>query len=322
MRDANFVLSSSPSMSSANGMSSPQSTAVDHSATPGTYKSPFDFQVPTPHAQTFQTQTMLTTRRWRWRRPKQADGEFFAARCLPLLLHVTALTTLLGGFLRQSASYLTVKQVSGNGRLDYYIMNSCATVPGAAQRMCTPRSFRVDYMPSLLKVSDYIPGVVAVQIPFASTEAPPILLTAIILLFLSLALYFILWLLAFYPANHILPGRLVRFARYRSRQLFWVTGGLSFASTVLTLTISLGYKLYFIGYRNKINQTMQVAAAYGMVRGTATVWRATLGSGFDILWVSTAFQVLTVLAVNVAMRYGMDEKVEWPEDTKENDAWA
>ncbi|KAM0793396.1 hypothetical protein ACM66B_000848 [Microbotryomycetes sp. NB124-2] len=295
---------------------------VNHVQAPvSPFKSPFDYQAPPSQVQT--TQKQPGGRRWRWARPRwlsQDSAETFVAKCLPLSLHTTALATLIAATLMTSAPFLSIEQANGPGRLDLFLLNSCATQPDNLARICTPRSLRVSFLPSMAQVTDFMPGVVAVQLPFESTEAPPVVVTASICLFLSLLLYITLWMLTFYPHTKLLPRAFVDFARYRARQLFLVTGSLSFVAAILTTTISLGLKLYFIGYRNKINQTMQLASMYGYVRGGATVWRAELGPGFDIMWASTAMQILTVLAVNVALRYGIDERVEWPKDEK--DAWA
>ncbi|KAK4055269.1 hypothetical protein OIV83_000551 [Microbotryomycetes sp. JL201] len=286
-----------------------------------TYKSPFDYQQHSVPDSVLRTQH--AARQWRWTVPRwlSLDSlELIVAKFLPLTLHTAALATLIAGMVSTSAPYLSFVQNGGPGRLDMFILNSCATRPDNLTRTCTNQSLKVSFLPSMAQVTDFVPGVVAVQLPFQSTEAPPIILTAAICLFLSLVLYVTLWMLTFYPSTKLLPRAYVDFARYRARQLFLVSGALSFASTILTITISMGLKLYFMGYRNKINSTMELASLYGYVKGDVTEWRAQLGPGFDVLWASTAMQILTVLAVNIALRYGIDERVEWPQDSKET--WA
>lgn len=167
-----------------------------------------------------------------------------------------------------------------------------------------------------------MPAALTIKLPLESTEAPSILITSIALLFASLVVYIPMWTLAYYPHTRALPRQFVKFARFYSRRLFLASGALAFASTVFTLTISLGWKLYLMGHKQEFNEYMQVAPTYGWLQGGATAWRAELGNGFDVLWASTALQILTLISLNIALRYGIDEKVEWPADSKEDGTWT
>ncbi|GAA5980971.1 hypothetical protein JCM10908_003935 [Rhodotorula pacifica] len=237
---------------------------------------------------------------------------------LPLLLYaialILALVVLFGTAERYT--FMSVTQTSGTGRLDYYVLNSCATAPETTKRYCEAPAIFANFLPSLTRISSYLPGLSSVKLPFFSHQTTAIFVSSTVLLAASLLVYLPLWILAYFPHTRLFPRFFVRFARYHSRRLFDLAGILVFISFILHITIGLGYQLYLIGFRDDFKRWLQFGA-YSL--GSADVdWVARLGNGFQLVWVGCACEALLVIAVKVSLHNGLDERVEWPEgDSKE-----
>ena len=197
------------------------------------------------------------------------------------------------------------------------LADSCAISPGTTQRYCESPAIRADFLPSLTRISDYLPGLSSVKLPFFSHQTTAIFVSATVLLAASFAVYLPLWTLAYFPRARVLPKPVVRFVRYHARRLFDLAGILVFVSFILHVTIGLGYQLYLIGFRDDFKRWLQFGA-YSI--GAAKVdWVARLGNGFQLVWVGCACEALLVIAVKVSLHNGLDERVEWPAggDSKE-----
>ncbi|GAA5973224.1 hypothetical protein JCM21900_003894 [Sporobolomyces salmonicolor] len=247
---------------------------------------------------------------WNWER---VEHILWAA--VPPLFHVLSLVLLVAALLVESpsTSFMTVKERGGAGRLDYYILNSCAVTPGTTERICPSRSTMVNFVPSLAMISSSLPGLSAAKLPFFSHQTPSIFLSSVVLLLAALIIYIPLWTLVYFPSAR-LPGFLVRFYRYHARNLFYFSGILSFVSFILTVTIGVGYKLFLMGFASDFNTWYMFAI---FETGSTTLdWSAEIGSAFDLVWAASTFTALTVISINIALHNGLDEKVEWPADEK------
>lgn len=281
------------------------------------------------------------TARARWTIPTWQQAETALWASLPMVLHVVGLALLLFAFFERSKPYLMVRQARGSGLIDFGILGefrlqrlkmqrtdkatpssgSCSVAPDTTERICTSPSLNVNFLPSILHVSQAVPGFAPLKLPLQSSQTPAIVLSAIVLLTVSLLVFIPLWTLAWFP-DAPLPAPLVKYIRFRARQLFLVAGVLSFASMILTLTIGLGYKLLLSAAAFDFNQWITFALFQGQIREGATRWTAELGGGFDILWASTVCQALVTLGIKVALHNSQDERVEWPKDTKVYSDWA
>jgi hypothetical protein len=195
--------------------------------------------------------------------------------------------------------------------------DSCAISPGTTKRYCEPPAIHADFLPSLTRISDYLPGLSAVKLPFFSHQTTAIFVSSAVVLAASFAVYLPLWTLAYFPRSRVLPKPVVRFVRYHARRLFDLAGILVFLSFILHVTIGLGYQLYLIGFRDDFKRWLQFGA-YSI--GAAQVdWVARLGNGFQLVWVGCTCEALLVIAVKVSLHNGLDERVEWPagSDSKE-----
>lgn len=200
---------------------------------------------------------------------------------------------------------------------------SCAVAPGTTERICTSSSLHVDFMPSILRISDQVPGFAALKLPLKSNQTPSIVVSSIIILGAALLVYLPLWTLAYFPEAP-LPARAVKFVRFYARRLFQLVGVLSFLSMLMTFTIGLGYKLLLMGSVEDFNAWIAYAGWQGLIREGATRWTASIGShAFDLFWLSTVCQALVTFGVKVALHNGLDESVEWPGDSKSSaNYWA
>ncbi|KWU46822.1 hypothetical protein RHOSPDRAFT_31643 [Rhodotorula sp. JG-1b] len=265
-----------------------------------------------------------STKRAKWAAAVSSAADWNAVQlvwwaALPLVLYLVALILALVVLFGTAEyySFMSVTQNSGNGRLDYYVLNSCAISPGTTQRYCESPAIRADFLPSLTRISDYLPGLSSVKLPFFSHQTTAIFVSATVLLAASFAVYLPLWTLAYFPRARVLPKPVVRFVRYHARRLFDLAGILVFVSFILHVTIGLGYQLYLIGFRDDFKRWLQFGA-YSI--GAAKVdWVARLGNGFQLVWVGCACEALLVIAVKVSLHNGLDERVEWPAggDSKE-----
>jgi hypothetical protein len=192
--------------------------------------------------------------------------------------------------------------------------DSCATAPGTTERACTGRSLYVNFLPSLVKISSSLPGFSSLKLPFYSHQTPSILLASLCIIIFAFFLYLPLWTLVYFP-NAPLPPRLVRWIRYRSRPLFYFVGCISFLGFIFTLSIGLGYKLYFMGYISDF-ETWSRFALY-RAGSRELKWVAEIGRGFDAIWTASVCAAMTVISINISLHNGLDERVEWPKDQKE-----
>lgn len=200
--------------------------------------------------------------------------------------------------------------------------DSCSIAPGRTQRICTPRSANVDFMPSILRVSDAMPGMSALRLPFRSEQTPAIFFSALAACLFSFLLYIPLWTLAYFP-DAPLPTAMVKSIRFYSRRLFEIVGVFSFIGMIFTFTIGLGYKLLLVAAAGDFNAWILYASKNGFLVDGATLWRAGTGEGFNLVWASTVFQALATIGIKAALHNGLDERVEWPRDTKQNsEYWA
>lgn len=163
-------------------------------------------------------------------------------------------------------------------------------------------------------ISPSLPGFSALKLPFYSHQTPSIMLTSLCVLVLSLLLYLPLWTLVYFPHTP-LPPRLLKFIRYHSRPLFYLTGAISFLGFIFTLSIGIGYKLWFLSFMIDFETFYK----FGVYRtgSSELVWNATIGRGFDAVWAATVCAAMTVVGINISLHNGLDERVEWPKDLKE-----
>lgn len=177
-------------------------------------------------------------------------------------------------------------------------------------------------MPSIILISDQIPGFAALKLPLKSIQTPSILLSAVVMLGTALLVYLPLWTLAYFPSAP-LPAPIVKFIRFYARRLFQVVGVLSFIAMIFTFTIGLGYKLLLIASVEDFNAWIAYAGWQGLIKDWTTQWVAEIGSAFDLLWASTVCQALVALSVKVALHNGLDEQIEWPSESKSSsNYWA
>ncbi|GAA5838490.1 hypothetical protein JCM9279_003260 [Rhodotorula babjevae] len=217
-----------------------------------------------------------------------------------------------------SRAFLSVVEVNGTGRLDYYIFQACATASGSTRRMCTPLAVKVDFVPALTTVSPSLLGFSSLQLPFRSTQTPSVFISSLVFLVVSTLLYVPLWTLAYFPHAR-LPSPVVRLARYSAATVFDLSGLFALLSFVFTLTIGVGVLLQSQGAAFNFTQ----AYRYGALASPATVaqlanpeWVPQIGGGFKVVWAACTFSGLAMLAVKVSVFNGMDERVEWPADEK------
>lgn len=134
------------------------------------------------------------------------------------------------------------------------------------------------------------------------------------LLSASFVVYLPLWILAYFPHSNYLPSFVVRFYRYFSYKLFLLVGLLAFVGFLCSTTIGVGYKLYLMTAKNHF----LVWYKYGLYAEKKTVaeWSLHVGKGFDLVWIASTVAGLAVVAVNVALHNGFDERVEWPDNAR------
>ncbi|GAA5997383.1 uncharacterized protein JCM10292_000222 [Rhodotorula paludigena] len=250
-------------------------------------------------------------RRFGW-----SEAETVLWATVPLVLFAVALATLAGALFSTGSkwAFLSVVEGNGTGRLDYHILNSCAVAAGSTKTRCTPYEMNNDFLPSLTTISPNLLGFSALQLPMYSRQTPSIFLTSFLFLVASLLVYLPLWTLAYFPRTRLVPPVAVRFMRYYASRLFALVGLLACLAFLFTLTIGVGYLLQLARYASDF------AAAYrhgALSRGLPheyvdPSWTAHLGGGFTLVWVSTAFSGLLVLAVQISLHNGLDERVEWP----------
>ena len=276
---------------------------------------------------------------WSW-----AGVETAVWASVPLVLFAVGFGLLCAAMFDNAPSraYLSVVEVNGTGRLDYYIFRAslflsrararpnsslmqtppteaCATASGSTRRMCTPLAIKVDFVPALTTVSPFLLGFSSLQLPFRSTQTPSIFLSSLVFLVVSALLYVPLWTLAYFPHAPLLPSPVVRLARYSAATVFDLSGLFALLSFVFTLTIGVGVLLQSQGAAYNFTQ----AYRYGALASPATVtqlaspaWVPQIGGGFRVVWAACTFSGLAVLAVKVSVFNGMDERVEWPADEK------
>ncbi|GAA5961296.1 hypothetical protein JCM3765_002904 [Sporobolomyces pararoseus] len=249
---------------------------------------------------------------WNWH---TAETVLWAT--VPLVFYAVPIALLLAVLLSNGPemAFMVVKEKVGTGRLEYYVLNSCAISPGTAERVCTRRSLYVDFVPSILKISSSLPGFSSLKLPFHSYQTPSILLTSLSILIFSFLLYLPLWTLVYFP-NAPFPPQLVRWIRYRSRPLFYLVGIFSFLAFIFTLSIGIGYKCWFLAFLLDFKAFVQFGAYQAGAKDSN--WVTEIGSGFDAIWAATVCEALTVIAINISLHNGLDERVEWPKDQKEN----
>ncbi|GAA6059883.1 hypothetical protein JCM10212_007088 [Sporobolomyces blumeae] len=257
----------------------------------------------------------------RVRRPRlrwNADlAETILWASVPLVLHGLAIVLMTAVVLSNGPrmAFMSVSERGGTGKLEYFVLNSCAIAPGSTTRTCTSRSLVANFLPSLTTISPDLPGFSALKLPFYSHQTPSIMLSGLVLLVVSLLVYLPLWTLVYFP-NAPVPGPVVRFIRYRAKPLFCVSGVLTFLGFVFALSIGIGYKLYMMGFRQDFHNWYRFGV---YASGTKDLrWHAELGPGFDAIWASTVCSALTVVGINISLHNGLDERVEWPKDAKEN----
>ncbi|GAA5844687.1 hypothetical protein JCM11251_007350 [Rhodosporidiobolus azoricus] len=265
----------------------------------------------------FPGESVEPKQRSRWRKAlptwDQVDTALWAA--VPLLFHLLSIILMVAVLLQNSPNRacMSLVEKDGNGRLDYFIFNSCVRAPGSSSYTCTPRSTYVDFTTSVVPILPYLPGVSSFKLPQFSDQTPAIFVTTVCLLFASLIVYLPLWILAYFP-HAPLPSPLVRFYRYFAYKLYVLVGGLAFIGFIFAVTIGVGYKLFLMGYRDDFALYYRFAI---YASGSSDMrWTAHLGSGFDLIWAASTFAGATVVAINVALHNGMDERVEWPEQVK------
>lgn len=193
--------------------------------------------------------------------------------------------------------------------------DSCSISPGTTERICTGRSLYADFVPSLVRISSALPGFSPLKLPFYSFQTPSIFLASLSLVATSFFLYLPLWTLVYFPHTRLLPRRVVQWIRFRSSRLFYIVGVVSFLGFIFVLSIGLGYMLYFMGYIQDFAQWYQ----FGLYRmgQKEVLWVAEIGPGFGAVWAATVCSGMTVVSINISLHNGLDERVEWPKDSKD-----
>ncbi|GAA5856302.1 hypothetical protein JCM8547_000860 [Rhodosporidiobolus lusitaniae] len=257
-------------------------------------------------------------RRWRWLTDSlptwgQVETVFWAA--VPLFIHVVPIILVCVALFstNQSRTFMTMKEVDGTGRLDWYILSSCVTAPNTNSYTCTSPSMYVDYAPSVAPLLSTLPGVSAFKLPQHEYQTPIIFTTSLVLLICALIVYLPLWILAYYPYAR-LPAPLVRFYRYFARSLYYVVGTLSFSGFLCLMTIGVGHKLWLMTFARRF-ETYYKFGVYS-TGSNFLRWELHLGTGFDLVWAASAISCLGIIAVNIAMHNGMDEVVMWGPERK------
>lgn len=175
-------------------------------------------------------------------------------------------------------------------------------------------------MPSIIRVSHAMPGMSSLRLPFRSEQTPSILLSGVMACFASFLLYLPLWSLAYFPHSTPLPAGLIKTIQFHSRKVFQAVGVLSFVGMIITFTIGLGNKLLMTAAVSDFNAWIKYATRNGALVGGATAWRATCDTaGHNLIWASTAFQILATIGIQMALHNGLDERVERPDDSKQHD---
>ncbi|BGO96546.1 hypothetical protein RTBOTA2_000444 [Rhodotorula toruloides] len=252
-------------------------------------------------------------RRWSWQLPDADKVETVLWAAVPLVFYAIAFALALGLLVSQAEGYtfLSVVEKNGSGRLDYYIMNACSTTPDSTKRVCDSRAVSASFAGALSRVGTYLPGFASLKLPFYSRQTPAIFLSALVLLIASFLVYLPLWTLAYFPTTRTIPAPVVRFYRYYCSKLFLLSALFAFASFILTITIGIGYKLYMLAYVDDFTDWYALAV---YKTGSKTInWTAQVGKGFDLVWAASTFQALIVVALNISLHNGLDERVEWPE---------
>ncbi|GAA6006647.1 hypothetical protein JCM10207_005003 [Rhodosporidiobolus poonsookiae] len=254
-------------------------------------------------------------RSWRTALPSWETTETVVWAAIPLAMQLLGCILLLVALFSNSPSraYMTVKEVNGTARLDYYILNACGTASGSTERYCTPHSSMVNFSPAISKILPLLPGVSAFKLPLFSEQTPSIFITTLALYLASLVVYLPFWTLAYFPAAP-LPSPIVRFYRYFSRKILFLAGAFAFCGFVFATTIGVGYKLYLMGFADDFAAWYCVSVFQSGSRDVRL--HASVGSGFDYVWAAAAFGGLNVIASNVAMHNGLDERVMWPEQQR------
>ncbi|BGP12535.1 hypothetical protein JCM10213_007621 [Rhodosporidiobolus nylandii] len=251
-------------------------------------------------------------RRWAVSLPTwdQVDTVIWAA--VPLLFHILPIVFLAVALFSQTPkrSYFFLKEKNGTGRLDYYILNACVTPSNSSTITCLPRSLHVNFVPAITPILPALPGMSSLKLPVVSDQTPSIFVATLVILFAAFLLYLPLWILAYYPYAP-LPPPMVRFYRYYARKLYQAVAALAFVGFILATTIGVGYKLFMMGYRDDFSLYYR----YGTYATGSNVlaWEAHLGDGYDLVWAAATWAGLTVIAMNIALHNGMDERVdpEW-----------
>lgn len=158
-----------------------------------------------------------------------------------------------------------------------------------------------------------MPGFTVLSLPIRSPQTPVLFLTAFTCILVSFAVYMPIWTLAFFPTafDRVVPRRVLSFARFYPKAFHQVAGVLAFASMIFTIVIGLGWKLQLITYRNTFEQALQLAVLEGQVGvdGT-TLWEATIGKGFELVWATCVFVAIAAFAVQVSIHQGVHERVD------------
>ncbi|GAA6031999.1 hypothetical protein JCM8097_003381 [Rhodosporidiobolus ruineniae] len=244
----------------------------------------------------------------------QLDTALWAA--VPLVFHFLTIILLAVAMFSHDTgrAFMSIKETNGTGRLDYYPLDSCVTVPGSTAYTCTSPSTTVHYSKSVVPLLPHLPPLVVLKMPMTESQIPAVFVTTLTLLCASLLLYLPLWTLAYFPYTRLIPTPIVKLYRFFPRTLYQISGGFSFAAFAFASTIGVAFKLYLMAARDDFILYYR----YGQYAAGSTkiAWEAHLGDGFDLVWAASTFAGLSVIAVNIALHNGFDERVEWPEQAQ------
>lgn len=118
---------------------------------------------------------------------------------------------------------------------------------------------------------------------------------------MSFVVFILPWSLAYFPKLPY-PRFLKKSILDNSKRWYTTAGILAFTSFVITLTIGIGYQLYFIAANSIFTEAIFYALAVGDIGlNGSTGWAGALGNGFRYVWIASALQGATVVGINIAL---------------------
>ncbi|KAM0755781.1 hypothetical protein T439DRAFT_344799 [Meredithblackwellia eburnea MCA 4105] len=229
---------------------------------------------------------------------------------IPIIFYLFTLIVVIYNMLQTSRPFWAVRQAVGTGKIEYFFLHACATVPGESVRTCGPRSIDANFTPSIVKISQYLPGYSTLALSFRSRENQGVYFASFLCFVISLMLFTPLWILYYFPEIPY-PSRVTKFMRYHPKRIFQVSGAFAFISWLFLVTIGIGYKLSTMNTVLGFNIVMYDTYRAGYIGDNGTsIWEATLGTGFDMVWVAMVGSSLTMISIQVILHNYIYEKIE------------